>query len=64
MTEMPFRVRYRQRFYRDWLIFEVAPQIGFLYDHNREPNPGIVLRLEVDFGYMPEQDVFKAVFGF
>jgi hypothetical protein len=64
MTDLQLRVRYRQRFYRDWLILEVAPQVGFPYDHNREPNPGIVVRLEADFGYMAEQDVFKAVFGF
>jgi hypothetical protein len=64
MTDLQLRIRYRQRFYRDWLVLEVAPQIGFPEDHNREPNPGIVLRLEADFGYMVEQDAFKAVFGF
>jgi hypothetical protein len=64
MTDLQFKVRYRQRFYRDWLILEIAPQISFPYEHNREPNPGIVLRLEADFGYLAEQDVFKAVFGF
>ena len=64
MTDLQLRIRYRQRFYRDWLIFEVAPQIGFPYDHDRRPNPGIVVRLEGEFGYLAEQDVFKSVFGF
>ncbi len=62
-TDLQFRVHYRQRFYRDWLVLAVVPQIGFPYEHNREPNPGIEVRLEADLGYMAEQDVFKAVFG-
>ena len=64
MTDVQFRVRYRQRFYRDWLILEIVPQIGFPEEHDRMANPGIVLRLEVDFGYMAGQDAFQAVFGF
>ena len=64
MTDLQFRVRYRQRFYRDWLIFEVAPAIGFPRDHDRAINPGIVLRIEADFGYMAEQTIFQRVFGF
>ncbi len=64
LTELQFKVCYRQRFFRDWLIVEVAPQIGFPYKNNREPDPGIVVRLEADFGYTSEDDVFKAVFGF
>jgi len=64
MTDLQLRVRYRQRFYRDWLIVEVAPQIRFPSKHNREPDPGIVIRLEADVGYLAEQDVFKNVFGF
>ena len=63
MTDLQLRVRYRQRFYRDWLVLEVSPQISFPYDHDRRPNPGIVLRLEADFGYLAEQDVFRTVFG-
>lgn len=64
LTELQFKVCYRQRFFRDWLIAEVAPQIGFPYDNNHDPNPGIVVRLEADFGYINDIDVFKAVFGF
>ena len=63
LTEVQFKVCYRQRFFRDWLIVEVAPQIGFPYDKNQDPNPGIVLRLEADFGFINDIDVFKAVFG-
>lgn len=64
MTDLQLRVRYRQRLYRDWLVAEVAPQVRFPADEDREPDPGIVVRLEADFGYMADQDVFKAVFGF
>jgi hypothetical protein len=64
MTDLQLRVRYRQRFYRDWLILEVAPQIRFHSDHDREPDPGIIIRLEADLGYLADKDVFKDVFGF
>jgi hypothetical protein len=64
MTDLLLRVRYRQRFYRDWLAFEVAPQVSFPEAHDRRPNPGIVFRVEADFGYMMEQDAFQTVFGF
>ena len=64
MTDLLFKVRYRQRFYRDWLVLEVAPRVSFPYEHNREPDPGIALRLEADFGYRAGEDVFRTVFGF
>ena len=64
MTDLQVSVRYRQRFYRDWMVVEVAPQIGFPEAHDRKPNPGIVLRLEADFGYLADQNSFQRVFGF
>lgn len=64
MTDLLFMVRYRRRFYRDWLVLEVAPRIGFPCEHNREPDPGIALRLEADFGYRTGKNVFQTVFGF
>ncbi len=54
MTDVQLRLRYRQRFYRDWLILEIAPQISFPEAYDRKANPGIVLRVEADFGYMAE----------
>ncbi|MBC2709557.1 MAG: hypothetical protein HGJ94_00650 [Desulfosarcina sp.] len=39
MTDVQLRVRYRQRLYRDWLILEIAPQIGFPEDRDRRANP-------------------------
>ncbi len=63
MTDLQLRVRYRQRFYRDWLVLEVAPQVTFPEDHDREANLGIIFRLEADFGYLkgmgPHQNVFR-----
>ncbi len=62
LSDMILRVRYRQRFYRDWLILEIAPQVSFPEDHNRDANPGIVFQLEADFGYASSSDVFKKIF--
>jgi len=64
MTDLQFRVRFRKRFYRDWLVVEVAPQITFPEDHDRDANPGIIIKLEADFGYTSDREVFDRVFDF
>ena len=42
--------RYRQRFWRDWLFFEIAPQYRFSRDRSFDATPGILFRLEMVFG--------------
>lgn len=64
MTDLQFRLRYRQRFLRDWLVLEVAPQITFPADHDRRPNPGIILRLEADIGNLSGRNNFSEIFSF
>ena len=51
LTEIDLRVRYRQRFWRDWFFFEVAPQYRFPRDRDFVPTPGILFRLEAIFGH-------------
>ena len=48
--ESVLRIRYRQRFWRKWLFFEVAPQLAFRNDDDFDPTPGINFLLEVVFG--------------
>ncbi len=48
--ESVLRIRYRQRFWRKWLFYELAPQVAFRNDDDFEPTPGINLLLEVVFG--------------
>ncbi len=62
MTDLHLRIKYRQRFYRDWLILEIAPQVTFPEDNNHDPNPGIVIQFEADFGYQKDLNVFKRIF--
>ena len=50
LTEIDFRIRYRHNFWREWLFFEVAPQVRFPRDHNFDRIPGILFRLEMFFG--------------
>jgi hypothetical protein len=64
LTDLQLRLRYRQRLFRDWLIFEIAPQIGFPEEHENNADPGIILRLEADFGYLATRNPFQSVFGF
>jgi hypothetical protein len=46
-------VRYRQRILRDWLFYEIIPQISFPEDRDYEATPGILVRLEMLFGHYP-----------
>jgi hypothetical protein len=50
LTEELFIFRYRQRFWRDWLFLEIAPQVRFPRDRGFEYTPGILFRLEMVFG--------------
>jgi hypothetical protein len=51
LREIDLRVRYRQRIWRNWLFFEVAPQYRFPRDRGFEATPGILIRLEAMFGH-------------
>jgi len=64
MTDLVFSLRYRQRFYRDYLVFEVNPRVSFPEEYNRDINPGIIFRLEAQFGYSSYVEEFKRIFSF
>ncbi len=44
-------VRYRQRFMRDWLFYELEPRLTQQREQNWKNEASITLRLEVQFGY-------------
>jgi hypothetical protein len=50
LTEIALRVRYRQRLWRDWFFFEIAPQYRFPRDRHFEATPGVVFRFDMIFG--------------
>lgn len=64
LTDTVFSVRYRQRFYRDWLVAEVAPQVSFPKEYDRDWVPGIIVKLEAEFGYTSYKRQFKNIFRF
>ena len=49
LTEITYRVRYRQQFWRRWLFFEIAPQVSMPEKREYRFVPGILLRLEMRF---------------
>ncbi len=51
LTEIAFRVRYRQSYWREWLFFELAPQVRYPNDRNFRMIPGILFRMEMFFGH-------------
>ena len=44
------RVRYRRQVWRDWLVFEAAPQLVMTRDRDYGAVPGFLFRVEVTFG--------------
>jgi hypothetical protein len=44
-------IRYRQRFMRDWLFYELEPRLTQQREQNWKNEASITLRLEVQFGY-------------
>lgn len=54
LDEVLFVVRYRQRIWRDWLYFEIAPQERFPRDRGFHETTGIMFKLEMIIGdYKP-----------
>ncbi|MFA9612464.1 MAG: hypothetical protein ACERK9_00850 [Deltaproteobacteria bacterium] len=45
-----FRITYRQRIWRKWLFFEIAPQASFPESEDWDFTPGILFRIETFFG--------------
>ena len=52
-------LRYRKRSQRDWLYYEIAPQISFDHDYDYSFNPGIRLRVEFFYGAGSSKDFSK-----
>ena len=50
LTEVDVRIRYRQRLWRDWFFFEIAPQYRFPRNRDFEAVPGVVFRFDMIFG--------------
>ena len=52
-------VRYRKRTKREWLYYEIAPQVSFDHEYDYVFNPGIRLRLEFFFGADTSAEFWK-----
>ena len=64
LTDFQIKLRYRQRFFRDWLVLEVAPLVTFPKEYDHQFNPGILTRFEIDFGYLQDQKAYESIFKF
>lgn len=62
LSDLQFIVRYRQRFYRDWLVLEVSPRVTFPEEYDYEINPGVIFKLEASFGHNASEEGYKKVF--
>jgi hypothetical protein len=50
LMDVAFRIRYRHSFWREWLFYEIAPQIRYPRERSFDDTPGILFRLEIFFG--------------
>ena len=50
LDEIILKFGYRQRIWRKWLYFEIVPQASFPDDRDFEFVPGILFRVETNFG--------------
>lgn len=64
VTDIKLKLRYRQRFFRDWLVLEIGPQLTFPEDHDYKVNPGIIIKFEADFGYLSDRKAYQSIFRF
>ena len=62
LSDLQVILKYRQRFYRDWLMLEVSPRISFPEDHDRDANPGLFFTLEASFGNNASEEGYKKIF--
>lgn len=62
ISDLQLIVRYRQRFYRDWLMLEISPRVTFPEDHDHKMNPGLLLKLEASFGNNAGEKGFRRIF--
>ena len=53
MDKYTLLVRYRKRSSRDWLYYEVVPELSFEDAYGFRANPGIRLRVEFFYGEAP-----------
>lgn len=63
MLDLLIKARYRQRFFRDWLVLEVSPRCNWPEEWDYKFNPGIVFQLEATFGYKTDASVYKKIFN-
>ena len=49
VSEYVILLLYRQRLHRDWIFLELSPQVHYLEIHNYQPEPQLVIRLEMLF---------------
>jgi len=50
LEEVKLKLRYRQRFLRDWMFLELAPEVSWPEDKDYEPVAAFLVRLELLFG--------------
>jgi len=50
------RLRWSRRVARDWILFELAPQITWREDDDYDPAAGLLVRLEFYFGRNPQEE--------
>lgn len=63
LSDIQLQLRYRQQFYRDWLLYELKPRVNFPEENDREAEYSVFLILEAKFGHEAAREI-RDVFRF
>lgn len=55
LEQTGLRLRFRKQIWRDWLFYEINPQLVFRNNDDFRATPGIELRLEASFGGLDDK---------
>lgn len=62
MTDLQFTLKYRQRFFRDWLVLEIVPRVTFPEEQDYNINPGIIFNFKASIGYRANEAGYGKIF--
>ena len=52
ISEVMLLFRYRQRFLREWLFYEVSPRVTFPEDEDWEPELAVLFKVDMNIGFL------------
>ena len=52
ISEVMLLFRYRQRFLREWLFYEVSPRVTFPEEEDWDPELAVLFKIDMNIGFL------------